>query len=753
MRKLALFSGGFCGAILAAAAGLPLRAAMVCAVLAAAAVCLLLRFRGRAGCKRCLIALLGVCVGFLWAAGYWLWQIRPLEAFDGGDLFLAAEARQPSRQTAFGTSTAVEVELDGRMYSVLLYGEAGLDLSPGDWAAGLMQLQMSGGVLGGANAADGARGYDLTAELLETPRVYRAGRTPLRHWPAAFSQEVRRQLSRLLPEPERGYAAALVSGDTSGLSETFLGELNRSGTRHVVAVSGMHIGILLGAFLLLLGNRRRLAALLGLPLIWFFSLAVGMTPSVVRAAVMQSCLLLAPVARRENDPPTSLLTALMLILLPNPRAILDVGLQLSFASAAGILLFSKGLFARMWSARWIRAAAGRAGWLSGCLRAALSGVAASVSVLPLTMPLSLLYFDTVSLAAPLSSLLILPVIPACFTLSLLSALLGMLFLPLGLAAAWPLVWLLRYCMAVTGWAAELPFASVSMQGVYMAVFLAGLYGVVLCLLVPGRRCSALLGGGCLAGLFSLCLLLSSAEYDRARISVTMLDVGQGQCVYVESAGVSAMYDCGGEGDPATTAALFLQNLGRPGLDILVLSHYDEDHAGGAAALLDAVPVGTLFLPEQAGGSDVQAEILAAAARSGCQVCFVTSDLRLTLGNAEVRLFAPAEEAVGNNACVAAYWSSGGFSVLMTGDMDAASEKALVSGRGLEKANVLIAGHHGAADSTGAAILQILKPEIVLISADGGGSYGHPAAETLGRLAEAGAAVYRTDLSGNITVRR
>ena len=163
----------------------------------------------------------------------------------------------------------------------------------------------------------------------------------------------------------------------------------------------------------------------------------------------------------------------MLILLPNPRAILDVGLQLSFASAAGILLFSKGLFAPDVERPVDPAAAGRAGWLSGCLRAALSGVAASVSVLPLTMPLSLLYFDTVSLAAPLSSLLILPVIPACFTLSLLSALLGMLFLPLGLAAAWPLVWLLRYCMAVTGWAAELPFASVSMQGVYMAVFSCG----------------------------------------------------------------------------------------------------------------------------------------------------------------------------------------------------------------------------------------------------------------------------------------
>ena len=163
-------------------------------------------------------------------------------------------------------------------------------------------------------------------------------------------------------------------------------------------------------------------------------------------------------------------------------------------------------------------------------------------------------------------------------------------------------------MAVTGWAAELPFCvrlhAGRIHGGVSCGPVRAWCSVSLCRAAGAAPCWA---GGCLAGLFSLCLLLSSAEYDRARISVTMLDVGQGQCVYVESAGVSAMYDCGGEGDPATTAALFLQNLGRPGLDILVLSHYDEDHAGGAAALLDAgaggdaVPAGAGRWFRRAGG--------------------------------------------------------------------------------------------------------------------------------------------------------
>src|SRR5699024_9607489 len=150
-------------------------------------------------------------------------------------------------------------------------------------------------------------------------------------------------------------------------------------------------------------------------------------------------------------------------------------------------------------------------------------------------------------------------------------------------------------MTLTEWIARLPFASVTSGG-YLNIFLTGFYVVILILLLSKKFVGFLQAGICLAGLFCICLLLGSVEYDRAQLTVTMLNVGQGQCVYAESKGATALYDCGGDGDPAGVAASYLRSIGRFSLDILVLSHYDRDHAGGVPELLQTVPVDTLYLP-------------------------------------------------------------------------------------------------------------------------------------------------------------
>ena len=242
------------------------------------------------------------------------------------------------------------------------------------------------------------------------------------------------------------------------------------------------------------------------------------------------------------------------------------------------------------------------------------------------------------------------------------------------------------------------------------------------------------------------------EYDRAQLTVTMLNVGQGQCVYAESKGATALYDCGGDGDPAGVAASYLRSIGRFSLDILVLSHYDRDHAGGVPELLQTVPVDTLYLPETADEGGLQAEILAAADNMGTQVYFVTSDLQLSFGASVLALYAPMVAEDGNNGSISAHWQQEDFDVLLTGDMDQETENALLAAHGLSGIEVLAAGHHGSATSTGEKLLKTVTPEIVLISV-GENSYGHPTEETLLRLRNCGAAVYRTDQCGNITVRR
>ncbi len=659
--------------------------------------------------------------------------------------YVEAVAREASRKTAYGTSTTVELRIDGRDCRALLYGESSLVLRPGDRVTGKMRLRRTGAKLGDDDLYHGARGLALRLYPTDEPSISRPEVLPLRFYPAAFSVKLKESLP--LPDQERGFAIALLTGDRSGLSDGFYDDMALAGTRHIVAVSGMHIGILTGALLLLIRNKR-LAAFFGLPLLVFFGLCVGLSASVVRALVMQGFLLLAPVFRRENDPPTSLFAALTLILLPNPRAILDVGLQLSFGATAGILLFSRRVFDRLWNEKpQSKTRLGR--MLSASLRTLLAGVTASVSVIPLTLPLQLLYFEQFSLAGPLSSAVLVPLLPLVFTLGLLTALSSMVCFPLGAALARPLTWLIRLFMRLTAVIAKLPFAAVSSRSFYLLVFLLALYAAAVYLMLDKRPCNPWVSLSCLAGLFALCLYLNATGTGRG--SVTVLDVGQGQCVCFQSGGRAALYDCGGSRDAAEIAAQFLQSSGRRRIDFLVLSHYDSDHCNGVLRLLRRVKVDAIYLPQTPDENGAQAAILDAAQSYGVPTRFVNEDLRFAFGDGSVYVYAPVYSGEGNDACVAARFATGDFDVLLTGDMNAAAENELI--QDFEPVDVLVAGHHGAASSTGTAILDVLTPRCVLISAGKGNSYGHPAKETLKRLKNAGAAVYRTDQCGSITVWR
>ncbi len=757
MRRLAWSAGGFCGMALAFACGLsPLGCAASAALSLLCALGLLAFPRARPAGWRFFAVSLGLLVGLGWSWLDELWNVRPLDPYDGTTRDLEATARGASRQTGYGVAAEVELTLDGRTCRAMLYGDSGLALRPGDRISGKFRLRRTGTKLGDEALYHGARGFDLRLSVQGKPKVEHTSALPPDLWPAALSEALKERLGLLLPDPERGFETALLTGDRAGLSDALYADMGLAGTRHIFAVSGMHISILLGLLLLLFGGRR-LTTFLGLPLLWGFGLCVGLPSSVVRALVMQSFLLLAPVFSRENDPPTSLLTALLLILLPDPRAILDVGLQLSFASAAGILLFARRIFDGVWGRSWCRALwKGRQSWkraLAGVLRAMLSGAAASLSTIPLTLPLQLLYFRQFSIAAPLSSAVLLPLLPLVFALGIVAALLSFLWLPLGAVLAWPLLWLIRWCILLTRVVASIPFAALPADNGYFLIFLLGLYALVLCLLLGRGRCAPWIPAGCLVGLLGLCAGLSIWENRRAALSVTVLDVGQGQCVCLQSGAHAALYDCGGSSDPAETAAQFLQGAGRWRVDLLILSHYDADHAGGIVRLLQRVEIGMLYLPETPDEAGVQAAILEAAAEHGCPVRFVTEDLTLPLGAAYAELYAPVNGGAGNDASVAARFHTDGFDVLLTGDMDAGAEKELIRRHGLRDVEVLVAGHHGAAASTGLAALDSLRPETVLISVGADNAYGHPAAPVLERLRDCGALVYRTDQCGTITAWR
>ena len=188
------------------------------------------------------------------------------------------------------------------------------------------------------------------------------------------------------------------------------------------------------------------------------------------------------------------------------------------------------------------------------------------------------------------------------------------------------------------------------------------------------------------------------------------------------------------------------------VDRLVLTHFDADHANGVCQLLDRERVDTLCIPDCPDEGRLYDTILNAASEVGTTVQFIDETTVFPLGTASVTVFAPLPGKNSNETGLCVLASAEKYDILITGDLPEMAEYRFLSAYTPGDVDLLVAGHHGAATSTSEALLRQTSPETVLISVGGSNRYGHPAGETLDRLAAFGAEVYRTDECGTITVR-
>ena len=237
------------------------------------------------------------------------------------------------------------------------------------------------------------------------------------------------------------------------------------------------------------------------------------------------------------------------------------------------------------------------------------------------------------------------------------------------------------------------------------------------------------------------------------MSITAVDVGQGQCIVARSAGQTVLIDCGGdEGDKNGEAvARKLLMSGETRVDALILTHFDEDHMCGAKQLMNRLDVAALYVPDVQQGEETRALVLQLAQEEGAQVHFVSLEHSFSFGTGEIRLYPPTSFNV-ENASLSALLSFKEYDILITGDMTSQEERKLLSKYDFPDIEVLFAGHHGSKYSTSAELLEATMPETVIICV-GKNDYGHPAQEVLERIAAMGAVVYRTDLHGDITITR
>lgn len=655
-------------------------------------------------------------------------------------------------ETSFGAKVTCRLHREGiRLVKTIYYGgESLLDLRPGDR------------LLGGVYFASAARVDDTDLSAFTSKGVFllgyhrqelsvEPGGDPVRYLPQRAGRFLREKLEELYSGDTAAFLQAILTGDKSALSEGAYTNLSEAGLLHITAVSGMHCMFLLALLRLLIGrHRRRLLACIGAPALVFYVLLTGASPSAVRACVMAVFLLAAPLLGREPDPPTALSAALLVILLQNPFAIASVSLQLSFAAVAGLLWLTPRVYRGLMGGR------NREGWSGGACRFLASSLASTAGALVFTIPLTAVYFGSLALVSPLSNLLCLWAATGIFTLGLLSVLTGALWLPLGMVFAWPVRLLTGYLLAAARLTAGLPGHAVYFDNGYLKYWTAYVYALLLlcCLLGRGQgRRRWLLAGVLACASLALTVRLGAMQYRSGALDIVAVDVGQGESVILTSGGQTAVMDCG-SGNSWISAgdetADLLATMGVRHLDYLALTHYHADHANGMAALLARVEVDTLLLPDIGDEYGLKDQLLTLAADHGIAVEYIRERFGCALGKAELTLFPPLGSGSTNEEGISLLCSMGDFDFLLTGDMDSTTEGRLLAEYPLPELEVLMAGHHGSKYSTSKELLQKTRPEAAVVSV-GDNNYGHPTAEALGRLVRAGAAVYRTDLQGNIHI--
>ncbi len=748
MRKLVWFTLGFAlaiglGAYLLSPA-LYFYVSGGCALLLAVCLLAMLRFS-----KARIAAMMafGCAAGFLWFSLFDVSFLSVARNCDGQSLPLTLTAADRTERTSFGGATACYAGLNGKSYTLTLYHDPETLLSPGDTVSGEFLLRCT--LPGCAADADYTRsqGVFLTARAKGELTIFQPEAIPWYLYPARWRIGLMDKITELFPADAAGFACALLLGDTSGIDYAADTAFKLSGIRHVIAVSGLHVSILASLVYLIFGRRKWLTALILLPALLLFAAVAGFSPSITRACIMHTLMVLALLFEREYDPPSALAFAVLAMLAADPWTVTNVGFQLSVGCMVGIYLFSTPIQNWLLDARRL----GRfRGWMGKAAKWFSVSVSISLGANVLTMALSALYFGTISLVSPITNLLTLWIITFIFYGILLALAAGAVLPPIGMAVAWVVAWGIRFVLNVSKALAAFPLSAVYTASIYIVFWLIFCY-LLLAVLLLSRHKHPMLLGACAA--FGLCaaLLASWLEPLSDDCRMTVLDVGQGQCILLQSEGRNYLVDCGGDSDTAAAdkAAALLLSQGIHKLDGLILTHYDADHAGGAALLLQRMRTAVLLLPNSIDEENIAQKL---CAETDGQVIQIDRQVVITFGDAKITLIPSKNAETDNESGLCVLFQRENCDILITGDRSARGERELIEEITLPQLDVLIVGHHGSKYSTCRELLIKTRPQAAVISVGADNFYGHPAEEVLQRLQHYGCAVLRTDLHGNIIYR-
>lgn len=545
-------------------------------------------------------------------------------------------------------------------------------------------------------------------------------------------EKVKQRIAQVLVDkPYHGIIQALVMGDDSQIKQDDWQVFLRTGVSHLVSISGLHITMLSGlAFaaisflwrrnprLVLRLPARKAAAIAGVVTALSYALIAGFAVPSQRTFYMLMVFALALWSGRQLVISQVLAVALFIVALLDPWAVSAPGFWLSFGAVA-VLAYALG--ARIGRLHWLRAAV-QTQW------------AVTIGILPLL----LVMFNQTSIISPIANAFAIPVISFIVTpLALLGS-----FLPLD--APLHLSYLaLEACMAALNWLNQLPMATWQQHAPAPWTLLPAMLGVLWLLLPRGFPLRSLGLLGLLPMIFIVPVRPSMGD-----MKVTVLDVGQGLSVVVQTAGHTLLYDAGPKYNAQSDAGSrivvpFLRGEGVKKLDGFLVSHNDNDHSGGMNSVLALMPV-TWF------ASSLPKELAAAA--TGNLRCYAGQQWLWDGVSFEVLYpkLADYEDMTikdNNRSCVLKVTSRSG-SLLLTGDIEKSAEMALNNEYPEKlKSDVIIAPHHGSKTSSSEGFVAAVAPSVSIFTAGYLNRFKHPAPVTVARYQAANSQMYRSDYDG------
>lgn len=601
-------------------------------------------------------------------------------------------------------------------------------------------------------ASDAFLRDDLRGGICATGRAWSAGATGwspgVKGWLLAWRA---RQSAWLATRA--GPGAALLRGIALGDRRSLHGgavedDFRVLGLSHVLAVSGLHLGLVCALALGLAHLLRlpgKMATLACVAAGGAFAVVTGAPASALRALSMVSTAALASLVGVRRDGVASLAVAASVLVLAAPWSVFSVGLRLSVLAVGGLLVF--GSLAGAW------AGACRLGMLQRPAELMSLTVVAQLTTAVVCIPT----FGMFSLLAPVANAVVLPSLPVALGSGLAGlALRGGPLDALGRVALAVSMGVLGAIAWITDALSAAPGAAIAVGGGATALGLGSLAvcgALWACWPLPRSRGAA---RSVAAAVVGVTLMAAIGPPVPLGASITALDIGQGDAILVRDGSHALLVDTG------PSPSVLRQALARHGIrriDGVIITHEHDDHVAGLSGLAGVVRVGWVGVSCESGArfvASVRQTAQRLSPRGRVRVQVLKAGETLALGRTSVRVLwpragDPLPEKTNDTSLVLSL-SRGAFHAVLTGDSESTAQLCMLQAGLLHRVDVLKVAHHGSENGLCAETLAVWRPAVALISVGAGNRFGHPHAVTLRLLEHAGARIYRTDTHGDITVR-